>query len=90
MADVENVESTNEEIEMEEIEGGDQEEAEGDEETNLNDNENLEWDDSILVPQGFNPDLGDIPDDARGLKRIFSRDKKIFLKNAYGCELEQR
>ena len=69
------------------------EDDEGDEETNLDNNENLEWDDdSILVPKGpqrFNPDLGDIPDDPRGLKRIFTRDRKIFLKNALDVSLNK-
>ena len=100
MADAENAEGTggpNEEIEMEEIEGDDEGDEEGTEETNLDDDtegdENLEWDDdSILVPkgpQGFNPDLGDIPDDPRGLKRVFTRDRKIFLKNALDVSLNK-
>ena len=100
MADVENAEGTggpNEEIEMEEIEGDDEGDEEGTEETNLDDDtegdENLEWDDdSILVPkgpQGFNPDLGDIPDDPRGLKRVFTRDRKIFLKNTLDVSLNK-
>ena len=94
MADVENEEATNEEIEMEEIEGDpaydEGDDDEGTEETNLDEIENLEWDDdSILVPQGFNPDLGNIPDDPRGLKRVFTRDRKIFLKNALDVSLNK-
>ena len=81
--------------ELEEAEGGEDEGTEGvegTEETNLDDGEgagNLEWDNSILVPQGFNPDLGKIPDDPRGLKRVFTQDRKIFLKNALSVRLNK-
>ena len=75
---------------MEEIEGNDEGDEEGSEETNLDDVENLEGDDnSLLVPQRFTPDLGDIPDDPRGLKRVFTRDRKIFLKNALDVSLNK-
>ena len=88
-----------EEIELRELEAEDlAEDDEGDEETNLDDeNENLEWDDSILVPsgsQGFSPDQdwgpqGDIPNVLRGLKRTITQDKKIFLKNALDVSLNK-
>ena len=85
-----------EEIELRELEAAEAEGDEGDEETNLDDgNENLEWDDSILIPQGphgFNPDWGpqgDIPGDPRGLGRILTRDRKIFLKNALAVSLNK-
>ena len=91
MADADADIGENEEIELTELEEmEDEEEIEGIEETNLDDNENLDWDDdSILVPQGFNPDLGDIPDDPRGLKRVFTGDRKIFLKNALDVSLNK-
>ena len=70
-----------EEIELKELEEAEAEDdegtegTEGDEETNLDDdNENLEWDDDrILVPQGFNPDLGDF----HRLGRLSSDERKI-------------
>ena len=62
MADAENI-GDQEEIELRELEAAEAEGDEGDEETNLDDddegNENLEWDDSTLTPQGsqgFSPD----------------------------------
>ena len=93
-----------EEIELRELEAAEAEDDEGDEETNLDDdtegNENLEWDDSILVPsgsQGFSPDpywgreapQGDIPNVLRGLKRTLTQDRKIFLKNALAVSLNK-
>ena len=80
-----------EEIELKELEEAEAEDRkdredddEGTEETNL------EWDDdSILVPQGFNPDLGDILNDARGLKRVLTQDRKTFLKNALAVSLNK-
>ena len=92
---------TGEEIELrelEEAEAEDREDDEGDSETNLDeDDENLEWDDSIVVPsgsQGFSPDpylgpQGDIPNVLRGLKRTITQDKKIFLKNALSVSLNK-
>ena len=87
-----------EEIELRELEAAEAEDEEGDEETNLDDgNENLEWDDSILVPsgsQGFSPDpdfgpQGDIPNALRGLKITITQDRKIFLKNALAVNLNK-
>ena len=77
-----------EEIELRELEEADREEDdEGTEETNLDDDAgNLEWDDG---PQGFYPDLGDIPDDFRGLKRTITQERKIFLKNALAVSLNK-
>ena len=87
MADADTGE-TGEEIELKEIEESNLEEDEN-EETNLDDVEDLEWDESILVPQGFNPDLGKVPDDPRGLKRIFTQDRKKFLKTALSVSLNK-
>ena len=96
MADIDNTEGTagTEEIELEEITQVEDDDEDEVEETNLDDNEDLEWDptddtqdESISVPQGFNPDLGDIPEAPRGLKRVFTRDRKIFLKNALNVSL---
>ena len=80
-----------EEIEIRELEEADREDDdEGDLETNLDgDNKgagNLEWDDG---PQGFYPDLGDNPDDFRGLKRTITQERKIFLKNALAVSLNK-
>ena len=77
-----------EEIELEEIEAVEQSEgAEGTEETNLDD---LGWDQSIFVPQGFNPDLGKAPEGPSSfMKRIFTRDRKKFLKNALNVSLNK-
>ena len=94
-----------EEIELRELEAAEaedrEEDDEGDEETNLDEeNENLEWDDSTLVPQGsqgFSPDpywgreapQGDIPNVLRCLKRTITQDRKIFLKNALDVSLNK-
>ena len=97
MADIDNPNNENTEgIELEEItqtEGIENDEDEV-EETNLDDNEDLEWDNtqdkSISVPQGFNPNLGEAPEVPSGfMKRIFTRDRKIFLKNALNVSLSK-
>ena len=100
MADTDTGE-TGEEIELrelEEAEAEDREDDKGDLETNLDDDdENLEWDDSILVPsgsQGFSPNpdwgpQGDIPNVLRSLKRTITQDKKIFFKNALAVSLKK-
>ena len=99
MADAE-TEGTNigdpEEIELKELEAAeaeDPEDLEDDEETNLDDdpegNEepegagNLEWDDGGI---GFDPDIPRAP---RGLGRILTQDRKIFLKNALAVSLNK-
>ena len=86
----------NENIELEEITQIEESEAEaneaGEEQTNLDDiNEQNE---SISVPQGFNPDLGEAPEAPSGanvglMKRVFTRDRKIFLKNALNVSLNK-
>ena len=86
----------NENIELEEITQTEESEA-GEEETNLGGTDDLEWDNtqddpnqSISVPQGFNPDLGEAPEAPRGfMKRIFTHDRKIFLKNALNVSLNK-
>ena len=97
MADIDNPNNENTEgIELEEItqtEGIEDDEDEV-EETNLDDNEDLEWDntqdESISVPQDFNPNLGEAPEAPSGfMKRIFTRDRKIFLKNALNVSLSK-
>ena len=44
---------------------------------------------SIVVPQGFNPDLERVPEPPRGLKRVFTLDRKNFLKNALNVSLNK-
>ena len=44
---------------------------------------------SIVVPQDFNPDQDGVPDPPSGLKRVFTRDRKIFLKNALNVSLNK-
>ena len=44
---------------------------------------------SITVPQGFNPDIEGVPETPKGLKRIFTNDRKIFLKNALNVSLNK-
>ena len=44
---------------------------------------------SITVPQGFNPDIKGVPETPKGLKRIFTNDRKIFLKNALSVSLNK-
>ena len=98
MADIGN---NNENIEITQIEEIEADEA-GEEETNLDDDEDLELDDtqdelpnqSISVPQGLNPDLGEAPEapsgaDVGSMKRVFTRDRKIFLKNALNVSLNK-
>ena len=70
-----------EEREEEETDIGGTEEPEGTDELLQNK--------SISVPQGFNPDLGGVPERPRGLKRIFTSDRKIFLKNALKVSLNK-
>ena len=66
-------------------------EDEEDEETNLDDgndeNEGLEWDDDS-IPQGLNPELGDIPNGLRVLKIVSTLDKKKFFGKLTCCETE--
>ena len=94
----ENTEGT-EGIELEDITQIDDDDEAGEEETNLND---LEWDNtqdnpnqSILVPQGFNPDLGEAPEapnvrkNVGAMRRVFTRDRKIFLQNALKVSLNK-
>ena len=85
--------NNSEEIELRELEANDDDdrEDEGIEETNLDREEDddfgtLEWDDG---PHGFYPDLGDIPDNFRGLKRTITQERKIFLKNALAVSLNK-
>ena len=67
------------------------------EETDLGGTDDLEWDNtqddpnqSISVPQGFNPDLGEAPEAPSGsMKRVFTRDRKIFLKNALNVSMNK-
>ena len=44
---------------------------------------------SITVPQGFNPDIEGVPETPKGLKRIFTNNRKIFLKNALNVSLNK-
>ena len=44
---------------------------------------------SITVPQGFNPDIERVPEAPKGMKRIFTNDRKIFLKNALNVSLNK-
>ena len=44
---------------------------------------------SITFPQGFNPDIEGVPETPKGLKRIFTNDRKIFLKNALNVSLNK-
>ena len=44
---------------------------------------------SITVPQGFNPDIEGVPETPKGLKRIFTNDRKVFLKNALNVSLNK-
>ena len=87
----------NEEIELQELEEAeDEEEIGGTEETNLDD---LEWDSTELSkasrassssnPSAVTPDLGPPPSKPSGLKRIFTRDRKIFLKNGLNVSLNK-
>ena len=87
----------NEEIELRELEEmEDEEEIGGTEETNLDD---LEWDPTELSkasrassssnPSTVTPDLGPPPNKPSGSKRIFTRDRKIFLKNALNVSLNK-
>ena len=93
MADIDN-NPNNENIELEEITLIENDDEVGQEETNLDD---LEWDNtqdvpnqSIPVPQGFNPDLGEAPEAPSGsMKRVFTRDRKIFLKNALNVSMNK-
>ena len=84
----------NENIELEEITQIEESEANeaGEEETNLDDIN--EQNQSISVPQGFNPDLGEAPEAPSGanvglMKRVFTHDRKIFLKNALNVSLNK-
>ena len=84
----------NENIELEEITQTEETEGSeaGEEETNLDDID--EQNQSISVPQGFNPDLGEAPEAPSGadvglMKRVFTRDRKIFLKNALNVSLNK-
>ena len=94
MADIDNRDN-NENIELEEItqiEESETDEA-GTEEANLGGTDDLTQDESnqsIFVPQGFSPDLGEAPEGPSSfMKRIFTRDRKIFLKNALNVSLNK-
>ena len=94
MADADTDIGENEEIELQELEEAEEEEEiGGTKETNLDD---LEWDPSELSKASrasssstVTPDLGPPPNKPSGLKRIFTRDKKIFLKNALNVSLNK-
>ena len=91
-ADTEGIGDTNtpEEIELRELEAAEADDDDEIEETNLDDIDdddgNPDLDDG---PRGSYLDSGDIPDNFRGLKRIITQERKMFLKNVLTVSLNK-